>query len=449
MYETAVAAAYCFLFAGLYLLAQYVTSDQSHPWQAWMAGWCFGLTAGCRPNYALVAVMIAGAYWLYIRRGNGERAGFYRLAAPIVLCGLMLAWYNYARFGNPLNVGQSYQLVGSVVDRGVTTKISHLIPGLYRLLVQSPVWMRRFPFAELATPGDFGTEQFRPQYDHMEPIAGLLIISPLCFVGICLPFFLVWVRDRIPSSVRFVLVTMYVAALANLVAIVLTVNQVAQRYLLDFAPSLVLISLFVIVYIARTSRLITGILAGGVAASALIQAALSINGYDHSLMEENPSQFGNIAAIVGEDSRTTRYEIKDFSLTGEIAFPAKPAGKREALLTTGVRHRSDAVFIEYLGNNQLRFGCFSSGHPTYYGPDLAVAPGRTYRLRMDTRPIAEHVTIWLDDAVIVLSAPVSMYPTSVDDATLLTNHIGMPPNVQPFSGQFRSAKGLEIIPVRP
>lgn len=454
MYETAVAGALCFVLAGLYFLARYTLSAKSRPWQAWMAGWCIGFTPGCRPNYALVAVVVAVAYWVYLSRGGGlrdseSRSSLFRFIAPIVLCGLMLAWYNYARFGNPLNVGQSYQLVGSAADRGVTIKSSHFLPGLYRILVQPPLWMRRFPFAELATAGNFGAEQWPPDYDHIEPVSGLLAISPLCLAGIGLPLFLWWARPRIPKAVRFFLVTMYVAALANLIAIVISVNQVAQRYEADFAPSLLLLSLFVVLSIAGATGngvfriAVTAVLAVGVIASGLIQAALSINGYDRSLMEQGVSSFDRLAAFFGETSRTTRHSLTGITLNGEITFPPWLAAHREALLASGVSGRSNAIFIDYLNDGRLRFACFTSGRAIFYGPEIPAVPGTSHRLQLDTSSTSGKLTIKLDD-VAVLSAPISLYPSSQEDATLLKDDLGTPSRVGPFSGEFSESRGLEL-----
>jgi hypothetical protein len=453
MYETAIAAGFCFLIAGFYFLARYVVTDEPRHWHGVIGGLCLGLTPGCRPNYAVVVAIAAVAYLVHFnRRGLTARAWWLRMYMfflPIAFCGLMLAWYNYARFGNPLNVGQVYQLVGSTGDRGMTTKISNLLPGLYRLLLQAPVWVKHFPFLELANAGNFGTEKWPEGYDHIEPVSGLLLVSPLCLIGAGLPLFLWRFRSEIPAPVRFLLLTIYLTAMANLLAIVMTVNQVTQRYEGDFAPSLLVLSLFAILYFAaRFEKLaqriaVTSLMAAGVILTAIMQAALSINGYDNPLMERDVNAFNTLASFFGEDVMNTRRLVYGLVFSGDITFREQPAGKREALLTSGVPRRSDAIFIEYLNGGRVRLGAVMSGNDIVYGPAIPITPGKLYRMYFDYVPLPAHVTVSFDDAV-VLNAPIYFYPTTLVDATVLRNDIGVPPNVEPFSGELNAPRGLQF-----
>jgi hypothetical protein len=454
MYETAVAAGFCFLLAGFYFLARYVFAEKPRMWHAMAAGLFLGFTPGCRPNYAAVVAVAAAGYFIYQWRSRGVRGRelvreLCLFGGPIAFCGLALAWYNYARFGNPLNVGQIYQLVGSDVDRGMSVHLSALLPGLYRFLLQTPIRVHHFPFFELATAGNFGSELWPPQTDHMEPVTGILTTSPLCIVGLALPWLLWRFRSKFGPPLRFVLLTIYLSVLANMVAIVMTVYRVTQRYEVDFAPSLLLLSLFAVIYlIARIEQknyrhaAIAGF-AGVIVFSAVVQAGLSINAYDNQLMERNVTAFTELASYFGDDSSTMRRLVYSIKLDGDITFTQQSAGMREALVTTGVPGRSNCIFIEYLGGGRLRFGVYMSGAGTRLGPETDTLPGKPYKMEMLYGAGLGHVEIKLDDAI-ALSAPTFFFPTTLADASVLTNNIGVPANLRPFSGQLDSPQGLQF-----
>ncbi|HJZ99492.1 MAG TPA: hypothetical protein VKE70_23440, partial [Candidatus Solibacter sp.] len=389
MYETAVAAGMCFAAAGFYFLARYVTSAQPRPWQAIAAGLCLGLTPGCRPNYLVVVAVASAAYLLYLLRARGLRGRdlrheLYLFGAPIVACGLLLCWYNFARFGNPFNVGQAYQLVGTTADRGISFNWSTLLPGLYRLLLERPVWVGHFPFVELSTAGNFGAEQWPAGADHREAMSGLLLLCPLSIAGFLLP---VWLRRwKLSTSVLFTLTSLYVAAVFNMTGIVMTVNNVTQRYEIDFAPPFLVLSLFALFAFAakiehKHYRIAAQAgIAAAIVASAAIQAAASIQSYANTLAEMNLPAFTELAHFFGDDDANMRRGVYGLKLDGQIVFRDQPAGTREALLTSGVPRRSNAIFIEYLSGNRIKFASFWSGGGRADGPEIQITPGKPYEL---------------------------------------------------------------------
>src|SRR5262249_54887477 len=66
MYEVAIMAGYCFFMAGMYLLARCVTAADRRWWTLIVAGLCLGLTAGCRPHYGVVAVVMLAVYLAHV-----------------------------------------------------------------------------------------------------------------------------------------------------------------------------------------------------------------------------------------------------------------------------------------------------------------------------------------------------------------------------------------------
>ncbi len=215
-YEVAIASAYCFLMGGFALLADSLGRQVPRLPGLILSGLCFGLAAGCRPTAALLAVLIAALLFFRIR------SRVLAFACPIMVCGLLLAWYNYARFHNPLEFGTSYSLLGSTADLGnhFTHSLSNLLPSMYAL-VFSQAWQ-------------VGSD----------PAIGLLWGAPIALVGLCLPFVLrnQAVRDSVKlASTRFTIYSVYASALAIL-ALLAFWGFTLGRYDADFVPELAVLS---------------------------------------------------------------------------------------------------------------------------------------------------------------------------------------------------------------
>jgi len=135
VYGVAIAAGYAFFAGGAYCFARLMLTDKPNHRLAAMAGIWIGLTPGCRPHYVFVALVLCVAYVWRLRRQRGEAVWFY---APIAICGVSLLWYNFARFGNPLEFGTNYQLTSRAVTQGVSLHLRNLADGLYYLLLCPP-----------------------------------------------------------------------------------------------------------------------------------------------------------------------------------------------------------------------------------------------------------------------------------------------------------------------
>lgn len=218
-YEVAIASAYCFLMGGFALLA-YSLGPQA-PWLPGLllSGLCFGLAAGCRPTAALLAVLVAVLLFFRMR---GYKWHVLAFASPIAVSGALLAWYNYARFQNPLEFGMRYSLLANTAD--INAHFGHtlqnLLPSFY-LLVFSRSWQ-------------LGST----------PAVGLLWGAPIALVGLCLPFVLRnhAVKDSVKlASTRFAISSVYASGIGVL-ALFAFWGFTLGRYDVDFVPELVLVS---------------------------------------------------------------------------------------------------------------------------------------------------------------------------------------------------------------
>jgi hypothetical protein len=453
VYEAAVAASFCFFMAGLYFLARHLTAAEPARLHALLAGLFLGLTPGCRPNYALGATIVVGGALLYLWRVPGrDPRSFLREAAwfavPFALCGILLAGYNYARFGNALETGQSYQLVGNVADRGLPADPSGL-PGLYKFMVETPLCSRHFPFLELASKGKFGAIELPRGVEYSEPIAGILVISPLCLAGLLLPVFGYRFRALVPSAVRAMVMLIYGSAVICLLSMPAVVHRVAQRYEMDFVPELLVISLFVLIWLASritpgwSGRAVACATIGGIAFSAAVQGFLSINGYRNGLMWVNPPAFQQLATLFGDDQKSVRHLVSGLALEGQIDFKPQPPGTREALLTSGIYGRGNAIFFEHLGKDRIRCGYLSSGNPLTFGPEFSVLAGRRYPVAIAYMQAAQKLKLLVADELWEIDGAV-LWPAAASEITLARNETGEVPNVRVFSGGLNVPGGVRL-----
>ncbi len=130
----------------------------------WIAGASFtlGLAVGGRPVYVLgcIALLIPVLYWA--RRDAGGRRGAWRaglwcrtlLAAvvPAASVGMALATYNYLRFGNPLEFGQTYQMAGDDVTKLQFFSWRYPLYGFQLYVLEPAAWSPYFPFVKVITP---------------------------------------------------------------------------------------------------------------------------------------------------------------------------------------------------------------------------------------------------------------------------------------------------------
>lgn len=156
LYCTAIASGICMEVWSLYFFVKAVwDSPNDRRAVLWgVAGsLCGALAFGCRPPIALVNLLAVPMLLHYVRqkrRDGGRLLGQVALVAlPYVVVGVLLMAYNYARFDNPFEFGQSYQL--TVTDQSAYGSLfSHinllqLFNGLMNNFVKFSPFREEFP----------------------------------------------------------------------------------------------------------------------------------------------------------------------------------------------------------------------------------------------------------------------------------------------------------------
>lgn len=219
-----------------------------HPANRWRAGdakplslprlaagaLCIAANFGCRPTFALTALLAFPLFWPQIRAMvAGLRAGSIRVStalraplamvipAVVVLVPLM-AW-NIVRFGSPLDFGNAYQITVADMTRYTTPWADMpLVVGYYLFLPLR--FTEDFPFLAVS-PAPM------PEWSYYEPmVGGLFCLCPLLLAALLLPFMR---RLELRGYRPFLLTCLMLAGV--LVIFDSAVAGLGWRYMADFA----------------------------------------------------------------------------------------------------------------------------------------------------------------------------------------------------------------------
>lgn len=227
-----------------------VTNPERRVWWVAAASLTLGFAAGARPFLILCAPILltpAIVSWFETPADIRRRAPWSLLVAavvPVSLClaGLML--YNYLRFGNPLEFGETYQLAG---DRQNIQHFS-LRYAWFNFCVYflEPVrWTREFPFAtDIATP-----PVPRGHADIEDPF-GILTNIPVVWFALAAPLAL-WGRaavDRLRLRGFLAAVAVYFGICAGVLGLF---YGTCSRYETEYLPMLVFLAIIGILSLER------------------------------------------------------------------------------------------------------------------------------------------------------------------------------------------------------
>ena len=123
LYCTAIVSGICLAVWGLYFAVKAFAGDMEKGTilKAILASTCGALVFGCRPTIGFVSIVYLPLIWYFVRKNWSEmsKGQKWRLAIgfclPYIIVATLLMTYNYVRFDNPFEFGQTYQL--TLVDQ--------------------------------------------------------------------------------------------------------------------------------------------------------------------------------------------------------------------------------------------------------------------------------------------------------------------------------------------
>jgi hypothetical protein len=389
VYEVAVSSAYAFF--ALYLLAVYESlhSKRRLFWLS-VAGLCYGLAIGCRPNYVLGAASILVPVFLIGRpeTGTGKeavpglvaRACAAFLPLALVVSGLLL--YNYQRFGSPLEFGQELALSGSDETQVTHFSLSYIWYNCRAYLFAPAQLSSYFPFVRVVSlpPPPHGHYGIEDPYGIIPniPFALLAFLAPLACA-----------RRRALGAFSLVAAT---ASLA-VAALIFTFQFATNRYMVDFLPGIIALSVIGFWGLVERSSGPARRITMGVGWTLLVWSMLFnvFAAMDHNeLLRINDAPvFHRLVHAFGWPrhiyDKSTGRTFGPLELT--LKFPTNKVGQIEPLVVTGTSFLSDYLYVHYTTDALIRIGFEHAGYGGPVTKPLRLDYSVPHRLVVDMPPL--------------------------------------------------------------
>ncbi len=397
-YELPLAAGYCFLGLILTSLAIALTGARWPRVCLAVASLSVGLATGCHPNYIFLAPLVAVTAWWLWRDENPKTetaslqilrpslAWSYLISAviPAALVGAGLAWYNYARFGNPLEFGFNYGANEFFATQDRLRSASFIWTNINWYYFTPPSFLPYFPFcfpenASFRPPGYHGNEAIHGQF-----FATALMV----WIGLGL---LVWARGRCLQRAQLRIVILLTWSVFSSAIFILIMGIRANRYLVDFQAPLILLAVLCAAAVVHAAS-ISGLRRAWQAGLALTSIALVVVSLLSCVQQFDIFLF----------TRPQTFERLSLSLNPSWAFwqrfgLVKPGGVLdfdvvfkqpkelvyEPLVTTGVPFYSDCIYAAQHPNGYLQFFLDHGSHGGPRGPMIRYETGKTYHLQIE------------------------------------------------------------------
>lgn len=270
IYEAAITGGQFFLISGLYWSISAL--EKSHPnlWRLFLAGTSWALVVGTRISLLItVLFFVVTIIYIMFRQAQKNRwSDKYLLAigciiGPLLLSFLLLGFYNYSRFGSFFETGVQYTLTGGLnqhllATEGKLVSGEYVLPNLINYIGNGIGLKPVFPYLA-ALPGDSPANQIPSFNFSLEVLSGIIWVLPFALFSLWpIIKFLSFIFQEIISRNRSLLglirsdaglLQTYIPFLFGGGALfaflpLLTFYGATMRYVEDFAPLLMLLSIW-------------------------------------------------------------------------------------------------------------------------------------------------------------------------------------------------------------
>ena len=434
----------------------------SEKWSAlWLAAAsiALGLAVGSRPNYflCLPLLLLPVAYSWRTQPPSLKRRrhlGISLAAAilPAAAVGLGLAGYNYLRFGHPAEFGIQYSMASASVREIKLIGLEYYPKNLRLYLLHAADFIRYFPFFH-AGDRPFGV---LPHFT----LIGLSVLLPLS-----------WLNPTLRHSRRWLLGGLFWigASVANLAILCLFFGG-EDRYLVDFAPSALLVASILVFACVQAAPRGSPAIRGMLLSLIVIAAGWTIlNGAFFAFSRRVPSP---LLTSIEQNSNRFVAALESFGapthgpIELKLRFPKNRRGLREPLVTTGNLVRTgDIVYVAYPDDRHVQFGFFHLGAGGPLGPPIAVDYDAEHTLTLhlgSLYPPRQHplFATWSEaqvskarrrlevilDGQTALQASVNVYTSTPDGVDIGFNALAPDVTQTRFTGQISSSRRLGAQP---
>jgi len=389
VYELAVASGFACSAAGIYFLYRSLESPKARLARLAAASLMLGLAVGCRPDYVLTLPVLAAAAFL-IRRVDPskepERPSFQSCAAaavlPALVVGLLLAVYNYERFGNPMEFGFNYGMNAFTGSGRPVTSLSFMGPNLRWYYLTPPVVIPYFPYFVSINASVLPKGYFSPESIHGQWVVAFLAL--IVGVGVANAT----LRGRPARGLGlFSALPAWMAASTFVFMISLAVR--ADRYMTDFQAPLVLL---IVLYGGWAAGGLSGISSRvwraafcAVAGLAIVFNLLISLEIFHNFEYLHPESYRRLASLgdIPAHELSKRGFLEYGPLRFTVVFPEVSKQTLGPLLAMGVPNRMDILYVSQQPSGTMELSLSHEGYVSLRSPLLQVAPGRPHTFEVD------------------------------------------------------------------
>ena len=390
LYELAIACGAAYTSCGIYFYVRHLINLDNNKLGTRNAVLSFlflGLAASARPNLVIFPIILSFSLFVkYFIHFNMINIKIFKnlisslhhvlvILIPFILIIMGIFYYNYTRFNNILEFGNTYQLTGDnylknhlVVDLNninhvidTTKKPLFHIDGLYdnfRSYLLSPIGFQKyFPFISISSAiGDFTFYTSHAQPFGIEPVFGILYLFPLYITSLVLLFYY-YLKDLNKSKLIKIILPI---GLATLVCMLFDscFGGRTDRYTCDFTGPLSFTSCVAIYFLLlNIKNYFIKIISYLVLVLCTIWCILSvfllsISSYgDRGLQYQNPDTFKSLASIFNDDTlikKQVRYLYFNFNFKITNSIGISPI----TILGSGDRTLRDNVILQNIGDNR-------------------------------------------------------------------------------------------------
>jgi hypothetical protein len=372
IYEVAIAGGYFCLSAAVFCLTYGIGTGGHAGWLA-SAGFMYGCAVGCRPHLVFAGFLALAGLILFMARLKGLAAAVFSresvaFMAAFTMTALVLAVYNYERFGSPLEFGLRYQLSGPGQNR-LDLAARNILPGFYYMLLSPPYIAPVFPWIHIVRHFVFDSPQgypTPPQY-FIEPTVGALWLSPLILAAPFAPF-----QARVKRETSLILAVVSLSSGAVLLFLMST-HLASHRYETDFVASGVFAGVAGLgIRVCRSSgwrRASLGVaLALVVGYSMVANLALGFTGPYEDILKDRPKSYVRIARWFSPAWEFRPKIDPEVAVDLSVSFPLQLFGYHEPLISIGRSHYAYSLFVDYTATTLSFISASDDSKMTYDMP---------------------------------------------------------------------------------
>jgi len=388
VWELPIAAGYAFVTLALWALLRSLHAGRRAGWLA-LAAVFLGLAVASRPLYVIVTPLVllpAVARWRETGRWPWRET--WSAVVPLAAIGLALAGYNQARFGSPLQFGQSYQLSLDYEARQPHFGWRYGPYNLRAYFFSGAGWTRYFPFV---SPGPGAAAPKPSGYQVRGDVYGLAWHVPIVLLALLAPLAL-W-RRAAEERRRLAAWLAVAGGVAVLTAgFMACFFSALPRYLVDFAPTLALLGLVGSLAVdrwwrervggrARALGAIVLALAGAYGIGFAVLFSFRVEGY---FAERNPAEYRRVARWFNHlPAWVDRWSGRDYGpLEMSVRLSPAPGNTRQELLRVGEGLEADRLIARCRDDGRVEFGVDSAHGLPAFGEPVTLDFAAEHRLRV-------------------------------------------------------------------